>query len=99
MLVLYGALFLKLNQVQVLQANSLSNDPRNSRVATRDFARARGVIQTADGTVIAKSVAADDKFKHLRQYPTGNLYAQVSGYFSFTFGPTGVEHAYSAYLS
>jgi penicillin-binding protein A len=99
MLALYGALFLKLNQVQVLQASALSNDPRNSRVATRDFSRPRGVIQTADGTVIAKSVPTDDQFKRLRQYPTGNLYSQVSGYFSFTFPPTGVEQAYSAYLS
>jgi peptidoglycan glycosyltransferase len=99
MMVLYTAVFLKLNQIQVVQADDLANDPRNSRVATRDFARARGVIQTADGTVVAQSVPTDDQLKRLRQYPVGALYAPITGYFSFTYGGTGVERAYTDYLS
>jgi peptidoglycan glycosyltransferase len=99
MMVLYTAVFLKLNQVQVVQANSLANDPRNSRVATRDFARPRGVIQTADGRVLAQSTPTDDRFKRLRQYPGGALYAGITGYFSFTYGGAGVERAYTDYLS
>jgi peptidoglycan glycosyltransferase len=82
-----------------VQANDLANDPRNSRVATRDFARPRGVIQTADGVVVAQSTPTDDQFKRLRQYPLGPLYAPITGYFSFTYGATGVERAYSDYLS
>jgi peptidoglycan glycosyltransferase len=99
MMVLYSAVFLKLNQIQVVQAHSLANDPRNSRVATRDFARPRGVIQTADGRVIAQSVPTDDQLKRLRQYPAGPLYAPITGYFSFTYSSTGVERAYTEYLS
>ena len=99
LMVMYSALFLKINQIQVVQASDLKNDPRNSRVATRDFARARGVIQTADGTVVAQSTPTDDQFKRLRQYPLGQLYAPVTGYFSFTYGATGVERAYSDDLS
>jgi peptidoglycan glycosyltransferase len=99
LMVLYTVLFLKINQVQVVQASALANDPRNGRVATRDFARARGVIQTADGTVIAKSVPADDQFKRLRQYPAGPLYAGITGYFSFTYGAVGIERTYTDYLS
>lgn len=99
LMVLYSAIFLKLNQIQVVQAGDLKNDPRNSRVATRDFARARGVIQTADGTVIAESVPVDSRFKRLRQYPHGALYSPITGYFSFTYGATGVERAYSDHLS
>jgi penicillin-binding protein A len=99
LMVLFSAVFLKLNQIQVVQAHQLANDPRNSRIATRDFARARGVIQTADGVVVAQSTPTDDQLKRLRQYPAGPLYAGVTGYFSFTYGATGVESKYSDYLS
>ena len=95
LMVLYSAVFLKLNQIQVVQASSLSHDSRNSRVATRDFARARGVIQTADGTVVAQSIDTDDQLKRLRQYPAGRLYAPITGYFSFTFGAAGIERDYT----
>jgi penicillin-binding protein A len=99
LMLLYSAVFLKLNQLQVVQADDLANDPRNSRVASRDFARARGVIQTADGTVVAQSVPSEGEFKRLRQYPQGQLYAPVTGHFSFTFGATGIERDYTDYLS
>ncbi|HZN14053.1 MAG TPA: penicillin-binding protein 2 [Acidimicrobiales bacterium] len=99
LMVLYSAVFLKLNQIQVVQAHDLAHDPRNSRVATRDFARPRGVIQTADGIVVAQSTPTDDQLKRLRQYPAGPLYAPVTGYFSFTFGAAGIERDYTDYLS
>jgi peptidoglycan glycosyltransferase len=99
LMVLYSVVFLKLNQIQVVQAHDLANDPRNGRVATRDFARPRGVIQTADGVVVARSVPVDDQYKRVRQYPVGPLYAGVTGYFSFTYGASGVERTYSDYLS
>ncbi|MBA3654111.1 MAG: penicillin-binding protein 2 [Actinobacteria bacterium] len=99
MMVLFTSVFLKLNQVQVVQANDLANDPRNSRVATRDFARPRGAIQTADGLVLAQSTPTDDQLKRLRQYPGGQLYAGITGYFSFTYGASGVERAYTDFLS
>lgn len=99
LMVLYSAVFLKLNQIQVVQAHDLANDPRNSRVATRDFARPRGVIQTADGVVLAQSVPTDDQLKRLRQYPVAALYAPITGYFSFTYGGSGIERAYTDYLS
>lgn len=99
LMVLYSAVFLKLNQIQVLQADDLANDPRNSRVASRDFSRQRGVIQTADGVVIAQSEPSEGEFKRLRRYPQGPLYAPVTGHLSFTFGATGIERDYSDYLS
>jgi peptidoglycan glycosyltransferase len=99
LMVLYSAVFLKLNQIQVVQAHDLAHDSRNSRVATRDFARPRGVIQTADGLVVAQSTPTDDQLKRLRQYPAGALYAPITGYFSFTFGAAGIERDYTDYLS
>jgi peptidoglycan glycosyltransferase len=96
---LFVALFAQLNYVQVVQADKLNRDPRNTRTATRDFSRPRGFIQTSDGVVVAQSVPSNDVFKRQRQYPTGDLFAHVTGYFSFTFGTDGVERTYADELS
>jgi penicillin-binding protein A len=99
MIVLFSALFLQLNYLQVIQANDLNNHPANSRAVVRDFSQPRGVIQTADGTVIAQSVPSNDAFKFQRQYPLGPLFAHVTGYFSFTYGSEGVEKEYNDALT
>ncbi|MGI8985154.1 MAG: peptidoglycan D,D-transpeptidase FtsI family protein [Acidimicrobiales bacterium] len=99
MIVLFSALFLQLNYLQVIQAGNLNDHPANSRAVVRDFSRPRGVVQTADGAVIAQSVPSDDAFKFQRQYPLGPLFAHVSGYFSFTYGSEGVEREYNDALT
>ncbi|HEX3622848.1 MAG TPA: penicillin-binding protein 2 [Acidimicrobiales bacterium] len=95
LIVLFSALFVQLNYLQVIDAHSLNNNPINSRAVVRDFIQPRGVIQTADGTVVAQSVPSNDSFKLQRQYPTGPLFAHVTGYFSFTYGSEGVERQYN----
>lgn len=92
---LFGALFVQLNNVQVVQAHKLASDPRNTRAILRDFSRKRGAIQTADLTVIAQSVPSTDRFKVQRVYPQKDLFADVTGYFSFTYGSEGVERQYN----
>jgi len=99
LLVLFSALFLQLNYIQVVQAEKLANAPGNNRNAVRDFSRERGRIETVDGAVLAESVPTDDVFKRLRRYPEGPLFAHVAGYFSFTFGTDGVERTYNADLA
>ncbi len=99
LVVLFGVLFLQLNNVQVLQAAKLANAPGNSRHITADFSRPRGVIQTADGVVVARSVPSHDSYKLLRQYPAGPLFADVTGFFSLTYGSDGVEASYDKDLS
>lgn len=99
MIALFVLLFVQLNYLQVVRRDALANDPRNTRVAVRDFSRARGQILSADGTVLAASVPSDDEFERQRQYPTGELFAQVTGFFSFTYGSTGVERTYGDELA
>jgi peptidoglycan glycosyltransferase len=99
MLGLFVALFAQLNYVQVVRADKLTKDPRNTRTATRDFSRDRGFIQTADGVIVAQSDPVDGVFKRLRRYPEGALFAHITGYFSFTFGTEGVERTYAGELS
>ncbi len=99
MMVLFLILFGQVNNIQVLQASKLTNDPRNNRNAVRDFASQRGAIQTADGVVIANSVPVDDDYKYLRQYPKGELYSGITGFFSFTYGNEGIEKTYNKELT
>jgi peptidoglycan glycosyltransferase len=96
---LFVLLFLNLNYLQVVRRDALANDPRNTRVAVRDFSRPRGQIVSADGTVLAKSVPSDDGFERQRQYPTGDLFGHLTGFFSFSYGRTGVERTYGDELA
>ena len=99
MLVLFSALFIQLNYLQVIEAGDLNKHPANSRAVVRDFVQPRGVIQTSDGVVVAQSVPSNDAFKLQRQYPLGALFGHVTGYFSFTYGSEGVEREYNDALT
>jgi len=99
LMVLFSALFVQLNYLQVIKANDLNNHPANSRAVVRDFSRPRGVIQTSDGAVIAQSVPSGNAFKLQRQYPLGPMFAHLTGYFSFTYGSEGVEKEYNDALT
>lgn len=93
LLVLYAILFVQLNFIQVARKSSLDADVRNTRQTVRDFDRPRGPILTADGMVIAESVRTEpgDAYSWQRQYPEGDLYAHLTGYFTLAYGATQVE--------
>jgi peptidoglycan glycosyltransferase len=97
--VLFVLLFVQLNRLQVIEADRLNDHPANTRAVVRDFARPRGVIQTADGVVVASSTPTGGEFERLRTYPEGALFAHLTGYFSFTFGADGVERTYNDALT
>ncbi|MCP3909595.1 MAG: penicillin-binding protein 2 [Actinomycetia bacterium] len=99
MMVGYTVLFLQLNNIQLIGAERLKENPENNRAVVRDFGQARGSIVTADGAVVARSVEVVGQFEHARQYPLGDLFGHVAGYFSFNFGSSGVEREYHDLLS
>ncbi|MGI8491369.1 MAG: peptidoglycan D,D-transpeptidase FtsI family protein [Acidimicrobiales bacterium] len=96
---LFLALFLQLNYLQVVRASSLNHDPRNGRAVVKEFDAKRGDLVSADGVTLAHSVPSNDKFKYLRQYPQGPLFADVTGFFSFTYGADGAERTYDTTLT
>ncbi|MCX7621294.1 MAG: hypothetical protein N2037_10675, partial [Acidimicrobiales bacterium] len=49
----YVALFVRLNQIQVVDAEKLNEDPLNARRVVQQFNRPRGLIISADGVVLA----------------------------------------------
>jgi peptidoglycan glycosyltransferase len=95
----YALLFLQANRLTVFQSDQLQDDPRNNRAVVRDFSSPRGSIETADGVVVAESVESDDQFEFQRRYPTGDLFAHVTGFFAFQLGSAGVEKEYNDELA
>jgi len=100
MLVLFAVLVAQLTYLQVARNKQLANASGNPRKFFADIRRNRGPIETADGVVVAQSVATDDEYKHQRVYPpaTASLFADVVGYESIQHGAVGVENAYSSDL-
>jgi penicillin-binding protein A len=93
LLVCYLVLFVQLNVLAVGRQAELNADPRNNRQTEREFNRPRGNIIAADGTVLASSVPSQpgDSFKYQRVYPLGDLFGNVTGYYTFSFGSTQLE--------
>jgi peptidoglycan glycosyltransferase len=93
LLACYLVLFVQLNVLAVGRQKELNADPRNNRQTERDFNRPRGSIVAADGTVLARSVPTTrgDQFKYQREYPTGDLFGNITGYYTFSFGSTQLE--------
>ena len=58
-------------------------------------------IVTADGVVVAQWVEnpPGSEFSYQRQYPTGELFAGVTGYYTFSFGATQLERTQNAVLT
>ena len=65
--VLYLALFLQVNRLTFFGAEELRDNPSNNREVERDFSSPRGSVSTADGVVVAESIASDDRFELQRQ--------------------------------
>ncbi len=87
--------------VQVFQAGALRNDGRNARVLFDEYSRQRGMIVTADGTIVAQSVPSGNRFKYQRTYPTDPAaFAPVTGFYSLRYGADrGLEAAEDPFLS
>ena len=99
LIVCFVILFVQLNRLTVFQAATLNDNPNNTRDILRDFSQPRGSVTTADGVVIARSVASNDRFEFQREYPEAALFAHITGFYSFTLGSSGVEKTYNDELA
>lgn len=102
LLACYLALFAMVNWVQVIKAEDYNDNPLNTATVRQEFNRDRGTITSSDGALLAISVDNPDPesdLKRIREYPEGDLFGQVTGFFSFWYGSTGVERYYTDELS
>lgn len=91
----YLVLFAQLNRLQFFSAEALETHPANSRPLVEDFGAPRGEIRAADGTVLARSIDLEEGVvERQREYPLGELFAEVTGFVSFDAGDDGLEAAF-----
>lgn len=95
---LFATLLISTTWIQFVQAKSLNAREDNRRTLLSTYARERGQILAGD-TVLAESVPVDNEFKFLRRYPQGEVYADVTGYYSFYGASGGIESTENALLS
>lgn len=97
----YLVLFVALNYWQVGRQRELNARVDNTRAIRREFDERRGQILTADGVVLAQSIdnPPGSRFRYQRQYPTGELFANVTGYYTFSYGATQVERTQNEVLT
>jgi penicillin-binding protein A len=98
-LIMFVALFTSTTIIQAISVDQLKADPRNIRVLDDSYSAERGEILDADGDVLAKSVPSKDVYKYQRVYTNPEVYADVTGYFTFNQENTGIEGAMNQYLS
>ncbi|WP_374315603.1 peptidoglycan D,D-transpeptidase FtsI family protein [Microbacterium sp.] len=101
MLIMFLALFGSTSWIQVVNAEELAQNPRNTRALYDSFEVQRGSI-IASGTAIASSVASNDVYSWQRVYTDPDMWAPVTGYINPALGPaagTGIEQSMNSYLS
>ncbi|GAA1791811.1 MAG: penicillin-binding protein 2 [Actinobacteria bacterium] len=85
---LFAMLLLSTTWIQFAKAREINAKPDNRRTLLASYNRERGSIIVA-GEAIARSSASTDELKWERSYPLGELYAHVTGYYSFIYGAGG----------
>jgi peptidoglycan glycosyltransferase len=96
-LLLFLALLGRATYLQYYEAESLNARPENRRVIEAAYSAERGAILVGR-TPIAESKPSGDRYKFQRTYSQPNMYAPLTGYFSY-YSQTGVEHSENAVLS
>ena len=56
------------------------------------------MIVASNGAVLVRSVPVADQFHYQRQYLSGPLYADITGFDSLIYGTSGIESSYNKYL-
>ena len=99
MVVMFFGLFGATSWIQVIQAQTLAENPENRRTLYDSFEVQRGSIIAGD-EVIASSVPTDDIYSWQRQYTDASIWAPVTGYINPVLqSATGIEQAMNRELS
>ncbi|GGL40258.1 penicillin-binding protein 2 [Phycicoccus endophyticus] len=95
---LFAALLVSTTLIQYVFAADLNARPDNRRTLLATYARERGEILVGQDPV-ATSQPTDDEFKYQRRYSEGELYAHVTGFYSFYGAVGGLEQSENSLLS
>jgi penicillin-binding protein A len=99
-MIMFALLLANGTYMMIFRQDSLAAQPQNRRVRDAEFAQNRGAILAAGKTTeIAKTVPSKDRFKYQRVYPDGELYAPITGFYSYDRASSGLESTYNAQLA
>lgn len=94
----FVALTVQIGYDQVVASQRFAEHPANRRLLVKEYSSQRGDI-IASGTVLAQSLATDDRLKYIRNYPLGALTAEITGYYSLVYGGASLERSFNAFLA
>lgn len=98
-MLMFALLFANGTYMVLFRQASLDAQPQNRRVRDAEFAQDRGSILAQGQTEIATTSAVEDRFDFLREYPDGELYAPVTGFYSYDHARSGLESSYNSELA
>lgn len=98
MLLLFAAMFVNLNVIQLVRSDELATNPANRRLIIREYEIERGPIVVGEQEIV-HSVATDDDLKYLRVYEDPQLWSHLTGYYSFVLQRAGLESAVNEALT
>ena len=101
-LVLFAALAINLNYIQVIAADDIANNNANKRLLFEEYEVDRGLILASDRiTVLADTEKTGGDLKYQRIYPQESDlgYGHLTGFHSFVYGRTELEQSYNEELS
>ena len=93
---MFVSLFVAASTIQVISADSLTNDRRNFRPVYDSYKVLRGSI-LVDNKPIASSVKSNDEFRYTRVYASP-MYSALTGFYSYFQGRAGLEGTLDSYL-
>ncbi|RZQ64970.1 peptidoglycan D,D-transpeptidase FtsI family protein [Amycolatopsis suaedae] len=100
MLVMVLLLLANVTYIQMIEADDYRTNSRNQRVLLDEYSRQRGrIIAAGNQQILAGTEPIDDKYKYVRTYPGGQVYAPVTGYYSIRYGSGGLERAMDEVLN
>ena len=99
MLAMFLALFVSTSWIQVVNADTLAQNPSNTRALYDSYEVQRGSI-IVSGSAIASSVPSGDVYSWQRVYTDAQMWGHVTGWINPVLGSaTGIEQAMNQALS
>ncbi|HEY6811185.1 MAG TPA: penicillin-binding protein 2 [Propionibacteriaceae bacterium] len=98
-LLMFALLLANGTYMMIFRQDTLAAQPQNRRVRDAEFAQNRGAILAAGKVEMAKTVPSKDRFKFQRVYPDGELYAPITGFYSYDRASSALESTYNAQLA
>jgi len=97
MVLMFGSLVAVLAWWQVIQQQSLADNPHNTRKVFAQMRIERGLILDRDRGELAGNRQEGELY--YRTYPRGDLAPHLLGYSDATYGRTGLERSWNDYLT